>query len=146
MRKINDAGIELVMRAEGLKLKAYKDVKGILSIGYGHTGGVIEGSFITEEMAAELLDHDLEEAELAVERMVKVPLNDNEFSALVCFVFNVGETAFKQSTMLRKLNQKDMVGASNEFLRWDLARIGGKMIEVAGLKARRAAEQVLFNS
>jgi lysozyme len=145
-KKINEAGIELIQRCEGLRLTAYKDVRGRWTIGFGHTGNVQPGSFITHELAAELLDHDLEEAEAAVERLVKVPLTDNEFSALVCFVFNEGEGRFATSTMLRKINQNDMVGASNEFTRWDMAKVNGVMVEVPGLRARRQAEQALFNS
>ena len=104
-RMINAAGLALVKTYEGLKLEAYRDTSGILTIGYGHTAGVKPDDIIGAERAELLLEMDLMDVERAVSGLVKVPLNDNQFSALVSFVFNVGEGAFAKSTLLKKLNE-----------------------------------------
>src|SRR5262245_6586870 len=98
VRRTNDAGVALIKRYEGLSLKAYRCPAGALTIGYGHTGDVEEGDVITEEAAEELLRQDLRVFETGVERFVTVKLNDNQFAALVSFVFNVGLGAFARST------------------------------------------------
>lgn len=104
-RTINAAGLALVCDAEGLRLEAYRDTSGIWTIGYGHTRGVRPGDSINIEQAGQLLEADLMEAERAVNALVKVPLTENQFSALVSFVFNEGEAAFSKSTLLTKLNE-----------------------------------------
>lgn len=145
-RHINKDGLELVKHFEGLYLIAYKDPVGIYTIGYGHTGlkhqdgTVYPGRKVTKAEAEELLRYDMGVFEKRVRDLVKVPLNDNEFSALVSFDFNTGGLA--KSTLLKKLNAEDLVGASNEFLRWDKA--GGKTL--AGLTRRRKSERNLFLS
>jgi lysozyme len=145
-REINQAGLEIIKTSEGLRLRAYRDQRGILTIGYGHTGDVAEGSFITEDHALELLQHDIEEAEQIIESLVKTTITDNEYSALVSLVYNIGGLNFKNSTMLRLLNQRDFVGASLEFAKWDHIKIAGVEIESPGIAARRKAEAALFNS
>ncbi|NEP37557.1 lysozyme, partial [Moorena sp. SIO3B2] len=85
---------------------------------------------------------DLESSESTVSNLVKVSLTDNQFSALVSFVFNIGPTAFRRSTLLRKLNHGDDQGAANEFLRWNKG--GGRVL--LGLSKRREAERKLFLS
>lgn len=140
-QKINQLGLSLLERAEGLRLKAYADVGGRLTIGYGHTGSdVLPDSFITEAHAEELLNDDLREAISAVNHLVRVTLTLNQFSALVCFVYNVGQTNFQRSTMCRLLNEGDYAGAASEFLRWDKV----KGVQYSGLTARRRAEKALF--
>src|SRR4051812_49352160 len=104
-RTIHAAGLALVKAYEGLRLEAYQDTSGIWTIGYGHTKGVKPGDSIGAARAEQLLKADLMEAEQAVETLVTVPLTDNQFSALVSFVFNLGEAAFARSTLLKKLNQ-----------------------------------------
>jgi lysozyme len=143
MRKINQHGLDILEKCEGLRLKAYRDVVGVWTIGFGHTGPDVKaGQFITQEGAEDLLVQDLEIAAETVEKLTLVPLTDNQFSALVCLVFNIGQTAFAGSTLLRKLNQGKRADAAEEFLKWDHA--GGKTIP--GLTARRAAERALFLS
>lgn len=95
---------------------------------------------ITEEMAEAWLKRDLAECEEIVGRLVTVPLTENQFSALVSFVYNLGGTALKRSTLLKKLNAGDYVGAAEQLGRW--IRGGGK--ELAGLVRRREAEMRLF--
>lgn len=140
--KINDEGLNLIKSFEGCELKSYKDIVGILTIGYGHTGSdVTENQTISQAKAEEILKEDLERFEKGVAELCKlVALNPNQFSALVCFSFNVGLGAFKTSTMLKLLNAKEYSKAADQFLRWNKA--GGK--EVAGLTRRREAERQLF--
>ena len=143
MQQVNEDGLKLLETCEGLRLKAYKDVRGILTIGYGHTGpDVRPDSFITQQDAEKLLTEDIAIAKEAVDRLVKVPLTSNQFSALVCFVYNIGQGSFASSTLLRRLNLRDYAGAADEFLRWNKAN----GVPVAGLTARRKAEKALFQS
>ena len=139
---INQAGLDLIKSFEGLRLSAYRDPVGIWTIGYGTTRGVREGMQITERMADELLLGDVAYFENVVRSLVKVSLTDNEFSALVSFVYNLGEGNLSRSTLLKKLNAGDKAGAADEFLRWN--RAGGKALR--GLTRRREAERALFLS
>lgn len=141
-RSINAEGLRLITTYEGLSLKSYKDAVGIWTIGYGHTAGIGPGMTITKQKAEEMLRKELGKFEAAVAGCVKVPLNDNQFSALVAFSYNLGANALKTSTLLKKLNAKDYAGAANEFLRWDKA--GGKSL--LGLSRRRHSERALFLS
>lgn len=142
MRKTNQAGVDLVKYYESLRLTAYRDLKGILTIGYGHTGpDVFDGQIIDQPSAELLLKHDLSTAESAVINCVRSELTDNQFSACVSLVYNIGATAFAKSTLVKLLNQKDYTGAAQQFLVWDKAN--GQVI--GGLLARRRAEADLFN-
>lgn len=138
--EINDKGIRLIKSFEGLRLKAYQDSVGVWTIGYGTTSGVRPGMVITEAQAEEFLRRDLRRFEQAVDDLVKVPLTDDQFAALVSFTYNVGEGALESSTLLRLLNQRDYQGAADQFLRWDKA--GGQSLP--GLTRRRRAERALF--
>lgn len=145
-RKISDVGLAKLKQWEGLRLAAYRDSAGILTIGYGHTSDaamkVVAGQTITEGRADELLRIDLDDAEEAVSAKVKVTLTDNQFAALVSFAFNVGITAFAKSTLLRKLNKGDYAAVPSELARWN--KSGGKVVQ--GLTNRRAAEAGLWAS
>jgi lysozyme len=134
-------GAALTEQFEGCSLTAYPDVKGVWTIGYGHTGGVQPGQTCTQEQADEWLQIDIQGAVRAVQTLVKVPLTQDEFNALVDFVFNVGSGNFAASTMLARLNLGDYAGAAAQFERWDLA--GGNVIQ--GLLNRRIAEENEFN-
>ncbi len=110
-REINQTGLHLIAEFEGLakklpdgKIAAYSDAVGIPTIGYGHTHGVYIGQVITKQQAQEFLQQDLRQAEFAVNSLVKVTLNDDQFAALVSFVFNLGAGAFHRSTLLILLN------------------------------------------
>jgi GH24 family phage-related lysozyme (muramidase) len=138
--RINAKGLRLLKSFEGLRLRAYQDSVGVWTIGYGTTSGVRPGMVITESEAEELMKRDLRRFEQAVSDLVKVPLNSDQFSALVSFAYNVGEGALASSTLLRLLNQRDYQGAADQLLRWDKA--GSQAL--AGLTRRRKAERALF--
>lgn len=138
--KIGEKGIELIKSFEGLELSAYKDSVGVVTIGYGHTKTAKMGQKITEAQAEALLKSDLEWAEKAVNKLAKTPTQD-QFDAMVSFVFNLGETNFSKSTLLKKHNAGDFKGAKAEFVRWN--RAGGKVLK--GLTRRREAEARLYN-
>ncbi len=148
MRTVNEQGIELIKHFESLKLKAYQDSVGVWTIGWGHTGlthrdgTVYEGREITEQEAVALLKRDLKTFEEVVERCVDVEINDNQFSALVSFAFNLGGTNLSRSTLLKKLNDGQHFNASKEFKKWSKA--GGRRL--AGLVRRRISERNLFCS
>lgn len=138
---------EHLAKVEGLRLKAYQDSAGVWTIGYGHTGpDVFEGMEITNERAEDLLWSDIAWAMAAVEREVRVPLDEQQETALISFVFNIGAPKFKKSTLLRKLNTGDYGGAADEFLKWDKITVQGKKIVEHGLSVRRATERSLFQS
>jgi len=139
--RINQRGLNLIKHFEGLVLTAYRDPVGIWTIGYGHTGPEVgPGDRITAAQAEALLRQDLVRFENGVRNLVKVPLNSNQFSALVSFTFNVGTGAFANSTMLRRLNQRDYRGAADQFSRWVYG--GGRVLP--GLVRRRNEERALF--
>jgi lysozyme len=136
---INDAGRKIIETYEGCKLEAYRCPAGIWTIGFGHTGDVLPGMKVTQHQADTVLEYDLERFESAVGKLCP-QANANQFSALVCFAFNVGVDALKSSTLLRKFLAGDVSGAAEEFLKWTHA--AGK--ELPGLVKRRAAERALF--
>lgn len=138
---ISQNGVDLIKRFEGCRLKAYRCPAGVLTIGYGHTGSdVSNGMEISQEKAENMLKMDLVVHCNNVAKLVKVPLNQNQFDALVSFEYNVGYGALSTSTLLRLLNQGKYTEASKQFERWVYA--GGKPLE--GLKRRRKAEKELF--
>lgn len=126
---------------EGERLEAYQCSAGVWTIGVGHTKGVKPNDRITEGISKILFEQDLLAFKLEMLPLVKVEVTQGQFVALLSFVFNLGITSFKTSTLLKKLNQGDYVGASNEFLRWKFAN--GKVVE--GLLNRRKAEKALFD-
>jgi lysozyme len=137
----SDAGRAFIETFEGLRTTAYMPTPhDVPTIGYGHTLGVKMGDTCTQAEADEMLAEDLRVAELVLETLVEVDLNQNQIDALVSFVFNVGAGNFKSSTLLKLLNQSDFDGAADQFLRWD--KQAG--VELAGLTKRRAAERSLF--
>jgi len=136
--KIGKAGLDLIKEFEGLRLKAYIPVKGdVPTIGWGHTKGVKMGDKITKAQAERFLEKDIAPTVSAVNRVIKVPVTQNEFDACVSLAFNVGITAFSRSTLVRKINQTPL-----EFLRWN--KFKGKPL--AGLTRRRKAEMKLYNT
>lgn len=139
--RTNQAGINLLKKWEGFSNVAYKDVVGIPTIGYGFIKNVHLGDTITREDAEKRLKLELISREQCISENCHATLNENEFSALVCLVYNIGCGAFKDSTLLKMLNANDnRIKVSDQFLRWNKA--GGK--EVAGLTNRRLAEKELF--
>lgn len=142
--QLNEAGLDLIKAFEGLRLKAYQDIAGIWTIGYGHIKDVHEGQVITEHEAEIMLTDELKDYEWGVSKLLKVPVTSNQFSALVAFAYNVGLHALENSTLLKKLNAGDATSAADHFLDWDKARVNGVLREVLGLKRRREAERKLF--
>lgn len=138
--KTSKSGIELIKRHEGLRLNAYMCPGNVLTIGYGHTKSVYPNQVITAETAEELLKKDLLRFEKAVSRYVEVPLTQNQFDALVSFAFNVGVSAFRNSTLLKLLNQGSYKSASIQFGRWVMAGT----TKLPGLVRRREEEKRLF--
>lgn len=140
MRPVNQATVDLIKTFEGCRLKSYQDSVGVWTIGYGHTLGVSPGETIPQTTAELWLRQDLDRAGVFVESVVEADLTDNQFGALVSFVFNLGGTRLSGSTLLKLLNQGDFAGAADEFLKWDHA--GGQV--VPGLLKRREFERELF--
>ena len=133
--------VELIKESEGLRLQAYLPTPNdVWTIGYGHTKTAFKGMSITKAGAEALLLHDLAWVETAIDTYVQVPLNQNQYDALASFIYNVGATAFRKSTMLKLLNKGDYAGAAGQFPRWNKQK--GKVLK--GLTTRRQKEQTLF--
>jgi lysozyme len=142
IRKINREGLKLLQSFEGLYLEAYQDCVGVWTIGWGVTEGVQPGMQITVAEAEKMLQDELEQFETAVADAVRVQIDDNQFSALVSFSYNLGARSLFESTLLQLLNQGKFQEAADEFPRWDKA--GGQSL--LGLSRRRRAERALFLS
>lgn len=144
--KTGERGKNLIKSFEGFRAIAYVCPAGVPTIGYGTTringNPIKEGMKITTDEAEQFLEQDLKVFEDAINENVYVEINQNQFDALVCFVYNVGIRNFKTSTLLKKLNSGDFLETSNQFLRWN--RAGGKVLR--GLVRRREAEKELFLS
>ena len=140
--KISQEGLSLIKKFEGCRLEAYYCSGGVLTIGYGHTGGVKETDTITQEEADKLLKGDILKFEQYVEDNVMVELDQSQFDALVAWTFNLGVGNLRESTMLKKLNSEDYASVPSEMKRWNKA--GGKTLD--GLIRRRKAESLLFES
>jgi lysozyme len=139
--KISQAGKDLIISFEGIRLEAYKCPAGVWTIGVGSTVPAVHaGEVITKQQALARFDKDLTKFENAVDRLVKVPLTQNQFDALVSFTFNVGEGALAKSTLLKKLNAGDYDAVPSELMKW--TKGGGK--ELPGLVRRRRAEAAMW--
>ncbi len=140
--RLSESGFALLKKFEGCRLRAYRDVANVLTIGYGHTGpDVTENLVITQEAAEELLRKDVRTFETGVTSLVYVSINQNEFDAFVSFAFNVGLHAFASSTLLKLFNARtSKTVTASEFSKW--CKADGKVVE--GLKRRREAEKTLF--
>lgn len=147
--RLNAETIEHIKRLEALRLRAYPDPGSRngepWTIGYGHTSDMFmkvrRGMEITQEQADAALEWDLEEAAVTVRSHIKVPLTENQFGALVSFVFNVGGGNFGKSTLLKKLNAGNYSAVPGELAKW-VFNDGKRM---AGLVNRRAAEAALWS-
>lgn len=144
--KVNAKGLALIKHFEGLFLESYIDPVGVWTIGYGHTATAKKGMKITEAEAEELLHDDLASHEKFVEAKVSVEIDEDQFSALVSFAFNVGNGALGGSTLLKQLNTGKKKKAAEQFGEWVKGTIGGKKVTLPGLVRRRAAEQLLFET
>lgn len=141
-----------IKRFEGLRLKAYHDAVGIPTIGYGatriHGTPVKMGTQITIDQADDLLRDEIQRTAEKVKRMVTAPVTTSMLAALISFAFNVGVSALRNSTLLRKLNVCDYFGAADQIMRWNKAtdQNTGKKIALPGLTKRRSLERELFLS
>ena len=133
-------GYKLTMLAEGVRLNSYKDGGGVWTIGYGHTLGVTASQSCTQEQAEAWLHQDTQSAVEAVNRLVKVVLNQNQFDALVDFTFNLGSGNLARSSLLIFVNKGQWLNAYHEFIKWN--ECAGK--PEPGLTVRRQAEATLF--
>ena len=140
LRRINAEGVALIKQWEGLRLETYRCSAGVLTIGYGHTSSVIPGMHITATEAERLLMRDLAIFEAEVSRAVDVEITDNQFAALVSWTYNIGVSAMRESTLIRKLNMGDYASVPAELARWN--KIKG--VVSSGLSNRRAAEAGLW--
>ncbi len=140
--QLSALGLELIKKSEGFRGRTYLDVAGFPTIGYGHRLLAQEAfpDGISAAQAEQMLTRDVCGAEQAVSRLVKVPLTQNQFDALVDFCFNLGPGCLASSTLLKALNGGRYDDAGAQLLRWDIA--AGE--ENAGLKARREAEHQLW--
>lgn len=136
----------LIKSFESLKLKAYLCPAGKWTIGYGHTGKfAYDGLVISETIANQLLDQDIEYVINVLKPAIKnTELTANQFGAIVSLSFNVGPYAIKASSLIKKINSKDLLGAADEFLKWDKAKINGVIKTLSGLTKRRTEERKLF--
>ena len=145
VKTVSTAGINLICSFEGLRLNAYDDGVGVWTIGFGTTiypNGikVKKGDTCTEAQAKAYMAHDLKKFESAVNSAVTMSINQNQFDALVSLAYNIGTNAFKNSTLVKKLNAGDIRGAAAQFDVWNKG--GGKVMQ--GLVNRRAVERKLF--
>jgi len=154
------AGVHAIKQDEQFVPRAYDDaqpwkvinpgqrVLGRMTVGYGHTGPEVKpGMIVTETEATEILKTDLVTAERAVKRYVKVQLTQDQFDALVSFVFNVGAENFRKSTLLKRINAEASYDEiAYQFSRWNKSRVAGKLIVLGGLVKRRAREAKLFGA
>ena len=138
--KTSQYGIDLIKHFEVCELEAYQCAAGVWTIGYGHTKGVQPGDQWSESHANHMLEVELEEYENYVSTAVTVPLSQNQFDALVSWVYNLGNGNLTSSTMLKVLNSGDYAGVPAQIKRWNKA--GGKVLE--GLTRRRQAEADMF--
>jgi lysozyme len=131
--------LDFITKEEGARNRAYKDSKGLWTIGVGHLIKADEQHLITatltDEQVEDLLRSDLKWCSEAVESSVRAPLSQNQFDALYSLCFNIGETAFRKSTVVRKINENDLKGAADAILMWN---------KPAVLEKRRQRERALF--
>tara|TARA_R100001509_G_scaffold44817_1_gene24353 strand:- start:404 stop:835 length:432 start_codon:yes stop_codon:yes gene_type:complete len=133
-------GLALIKKFEGCELEAYQCSAGVWTIGYGHTKGVQKGDVWSQNHAEHMLEVELEEFEGYINKYVTVALSQNQFDALVSWVYNLGPANLKSSTMLKVLNSGEYEDVPAQMKRWNKA--GGKVLE--GLIRRREAEACLF--
>lgn len=143
--RISQRGLEALKRHEGLRLHAYPDPASggePWTIGYGRAHGVTPGQQISADTAEQYLREDLQLVEDTIKETVAAPLTQGQFDALCSLIYNIGEKAWRGSTMLKRLNERQYMQAATEFVRWNKA--AGKVMP--GLTNRRVLEQKMFES
>lgn len=156
--QMNAAGFALLREWEGCVLYAYDDandrkvepgdpIHGTLTIGYGHVGrDVFPGLVWTQAQAEQMLQTEVSHVADAMRPLIKTPLSDNEFSALVCFAYNIGTSGFAGSSALKCANAGDLAAVPDRIGLWIKTTVDGQTIVSQGLKDRRAAEIALWNT
>jgi lysozyme len=143
-KELSPNGIAILQKLEGVRYKPYLDSGGKWTVGVGHLIVPGDGCNTTDPIdgnkVAALLKKDVQESEACVNKNVTSNLTQNQFDALVIFVFNIGITAFKNSTLLRLLNESRYQEASLQFARWNKINA----VSSVGLANRRLAEKILF--
>ncbi|MFW2076593.1 lysozyme [Acinetobacter sp. ULE_I010] len=144
-RDISELGFQLIREFEGFETKAYLDIGGVWTIGFGtikYPNGkrVVKGDVCTQSEAEQWLKNDSKWVDACLDKHIKVNVTQNQFDALASFVYNIGETAFIKSTMLTLINQNNLTSTASQFDRWVFDN--GKRIQ--GLVNRRAKERKLF--
>ncbi len=142
--RTGETGLNLIKGYEGLRMSAHYAPSEQWTVGYGHTSTARHGMSVTEGDAERLLKDDVGPIEQLISDTVRAPLNQNEHDALVSLIFNIGEENWKRSTVLRKLNAGDKIGAANAFEQWTKAFVNNELVTLDGLVRRRAAEKSLF--
>jgi lysozyme len=143
--QINELGLALIQKSEGFRARAYRDAVGVWTIGFGHTSmagapEVKQGLVIDRAKAEKILARDVAMFAQGVATAIKTEINDNQFSALVSFAYNVGLGNFRKSSVLTAVNAGDFVSVPRRLALWTKA--GGRVLP--GLVKRRAAEAELF--
>lgn len=144
LMRTGDTGLNLIKGYEGLRMTAHYAPSEQWTVGYGHVSSARHGMSVTEGDAERLLRGDVQPIEQLIGDTVRAPLNQNEHDALVSLIFNIGEDNWKRSTVLRKLNAGDKIGAANAFELWTKAYVNNELVTLDGLVRRRAAEKSLF--
>lgn len=139
---MNQLAVDMIKGFEGFRSHAYKDSGGVWTAGFGWTHGVSMDTVMSKEEAEAHLVERVEELQKQVDALVRFPLNRNQEAALISFCYNVGIENFKNSTLLKKINEAYISEASKEFLKWSLCK--GQFVE--GLLLRRRAEKALFDT
>lgn len=142
--KMSRDGLELLKEFEGLRLTAARLPDGRWTMGHGHTQHAREGATITEADAEALLIYDLIPVSAAVNEAVIPQISQNQFDALVCFAFNVGVEAFRESEVLRRVNQERMTEAALAMAIWRAGAFNGRRVVLDALVRRRTAEEALL--
>lgn len=147
-RSVLPDAINIVKEFEGFESQAYIDTDGTPVIGYGLSSiagtPVKIGDRISTQEADLALNRQLNEIQQTLNQSITVNLSNHQLSAIASLSFNVGVDFIGNSTLIKKLNAGDYNGAADEFLRWDKANIGGKLVQMPGLARRRQAERQLF--
>jgi len=151
--QISDVGITLIKQFEGNELTVYQDIAGLDTIGIGHLitneekqNGRFSNGVITEEESRQLLLEDLSNLQKSIRNCIQQPLTQEQYDALISLAFNIGATAFCNSTLVKKINANEYIEVPNQMMRWTKARIGGSLTTVKGLITRREIEAQLFSS
>lgn len=136
---------DIIKKCEGCKLKAYLDVAGVWTIGWGHIEGVRQGDTCTQSQADAWLDAEVRKFLDAVLRLTfGTPSTIHQYAAMVCLAYNIGLKGFGTSTVLRRHRSRDYFEAANAFLMWNKITVKEKKVVSKGLNNRRVAERALY--